>query len=76
MGRVLFDYSKLKGRITEKFGTQKAFAKSLGISETTLTTKLSCGTYFSQPLIMKIIGLLDIDVSDIGKFFYTVSSIN
>ena len=76
MDRVLFDYAKLKGRITEKYGTQKAFSRLLGISETALTTKLSGKAYFSQPQVEKSAGLLDIPLGEIGIFFYTVSSIN
>ena len=76
MDRVLFDYAKLKGRITEKCGTQKEFAKRLGISETALTTKLSGKAYFSQPQIEKSVGVLDIPLGEVGIFFYTASSKN
>lgn len=30
---MAFDYSKLKGRIIEKYGTQAAFAKAMGTSQ-------------------------------------------
>lgn len=32
----MFDYSKLRGAIREKFGTQEAFAKAMGFSTATL----------------------------------------
>lgn len=35
------DYSKLIGRIIEKFGTRKAFAEACGFSENTISKKLS-----------------------------------
>ena len=31
---MVFDYSKLSGRIVEKFGTQYNFAIAMGLSET------------------------------------------
>ena len=34
-----FNYSKLRGRIIEKFGTQGCFARKLGVSERTLSLK-------------------------------------
>ena len=36
MEKVIFDYSKLLGRIKEKCGSQKEFARVLGISEGTM----------------------------------------
>ena len=38
---MMFNYDKLKGRIVEKFGTQMAFSKALGVSERTLSLKLN-----------------------------------
>lgn len=37
----MFDYRKLTGRIIEKFGTRKAFAEAIGISENSMSQKLS-----------------------------------
>lgn len=71
MGKMKFDYSKLKGRITEKCGTRKAFAKLLGIAEGTLVSKLSGLTYFSQKEIYKAVEILEIDQSEIGVYFFT-----
>lgn len=36
-----FDYAKLTGLIVEKYGTRGKFAKSLGVSERTLSLKLN-----------------------------------
>ena len=38
---IEYDYSKLKGRITEKFGTQSEFLKAITMSEPTLIKKLN-----------------------------------
>lgn len=37
----MFDYSKLKGKIKEVFGTQSAFAKAMGLSGVSLSSKLN-----------------------------------
>lgn len=72
MEKIKFDYSKLKGRIIEKCGTQKAFASLLGISAGTLTSKLLGYTSFTQQDILKSIKLLDIPDSDVTLYFFTV----
>jgi len=35
-----YDYRKLRGRIKEKFGTQAAFAKVMGLSDVSVSNKL------------------------------------
>ena len=72
MARPKFSYSKLKGRIIEKCGTQRAFAELLGISECTLTSKLQGHTFFSQPEIYRAIQILDIKPSEVTLYFFTI----
>lgn len=72
MGRVAFDYSKINGMIKEKFGTQKAFAKALGVSNTSLSLKLNSNAYFTQKEIMKIVDIFSIPVGKIGTYFFTL----
>ena len=72
MQKIQFDYSKLKGRITEKCGTQKAFAELLGITEGTLTSKLLGYTYFTQDEIFRSLDILDIEHNKVTLYFFTV----
>lgn len=72
MEKIKFDYSKLKGRIIEKCGTQKAFAELLGINVSTLTSKLLGYTYFTQDEIMKSVSILEIDSSEVFLYFFSV----
>lgn len=65
---MIFDYSKLRGKIKECFDTQKSFAQALGISERALSLKLNNKVFFSQDEIEKICSLLNI--SDIGAYFF------
>ena len=69
--RIMFDYSKLRGRITEKCGCQKVFAKLLGVSDATLTSKLRGYTYFNQKEIMRSIKLLEIPGGEVSNYFFT-----
>ena len=71
MEKIKFDYSKLRGRITEKCGTQKVFAELLGVTEGTLTSKLLGYTYFTQDEIYKSIEILDIEKNKVTLYFFT-----
>lgn len=66
-----FDYSKLRGRIVEKFGTQQAFAKALGVSARTLSLKMNNRIPFGQGEIDNAITLLDATPQDIKAYFFT-----
>lgn len=68
----MFDYSKLIGRIIEKFGTRKAFAKAVGFSENTISKKLSGKMTITTDDIVKWSSkdFLDIVDKDIPEFFF------
>ena len=68
---VMYDYSKLLGRIKEKGFTLKEFAKIIGINPSTLSIKLSGKAYFTQKEIEKICQALDICGNEIGLYFFT-----
>ncbi len=67
----VFEYAKLRGRIVEKYGTQGNFAKAIGISENSLSKKMTCATALSQDDILLWSELLDINKSEYGDFFYS-----
>lgn len=66
------DYSKLKGRMTEKSYTRERFAKALGISAVAFNQKLNHGTDFKQSEIKKAVELLDIPGDEIAAYFFDV----
>ncbi len=66
----MFDYSKLKGKIVEVFGTQGEFAKAMEWSERTLSLKLSGERAWKQPDICKAIELLGIPAIEIPLYFF------
>lgn len=65
-----YSYNKLRGRIVEKYGSQKNFAKAIGISQNSLGKKMNCITQISQSDVEEWCALLDIERSEIPDFFY------
>ena len=69
---MAFNYNRLIGRIIEKFGTRKAFAKACGFSEETISKKLSGKMSITTNDIVKWSSaeLLDIDKKEIPEYFF------
>lgn len=69
---MVFDFSKLNGRIVEKFGTRSAFADAAGYTKTQLSARLSNRVHFPSDEIYKLCTpeLLDIAVADIPVYFF------
>ncbi|AYP29610.1 Cro-like repressor [Streptococcus phage SW19] len=65
-----FNYSKLKGRIKEKYGTQENFAKAIGKTQTTTSFKINGKRLWNQKEIIKAIELLDLSKDDIVEYFF------
>jgi hypothetical protein len=66
-----YDYRKLRGKIKEKFGTQSAFAKVMGLSNVSVSNKLNNNVEWGQEEIEKSAMILDIAYSDIHSYFFT-----
>lgn len=66
-----FDYSKLRGKIREVYGSERAFAEHVGISSVSLSSKLNGKTRFSQDDIRNYAYALNIIGDDIGSYFFT-----
>jgi len=64
-----YDYSLLDGRIVQIFGTQRNFAKSMGLSERSLSLKRSGIRPWTQPQIDKACKLLNIADDEIHSYF-------
>lgn len=67
----IFDYSKLRGRIREKFKTESAFAKAMNLSHNSISKKLNGHILFVQNEIDKAIMLLEIPDDEISTYFFT-----
>lgn len=68
-----FDFSKLNGRIVEKFGTRANFAAAAGYTKSQLSARLNNLVHFPADEIYGLCTpeLLDLDMSDIPVYFFT-----
>ena len=69
--RVQFDYSKLKGRIKEVFGTQAKFADAIGLSDVSVSNKLNNLVDWGQEDMVNSMEVLMLTITDIGLYFFT-----
>ncbi|MCW6664550.1 DUF739 family protein [Aerococcaceae bacterium NML191219] len=67
-----FDFSKLSGRIVEKFGTQYNFSIAMGMSERTLSLKLNNKVSWKTAEVGEACELLDIPREEIPEYFFDV----
>lgn len=69
-----YDYSKLLGKIKEKLGCNYNLAVKLKLSERTLSLKLNNKVDFRQKEINQICEILNINVKDIGNYFFVTKT--
>lgn len=65
-----FDYSALKGKIVEVFGTRKAFALAMGIPQSGLSGKLAGKVKWSPAEMYKAQELLGIPDDQMCAYFF------
>lgn len=65
------EYSKLRGRIVEKYGTMTAFAEKLNIKVQTVSRKLNSDVGFTKDDILVWSELLGIPKEEIGIYFFS-----
>lgn len=73
--KIIFNYSKLKGRIVEMYNNQKSFSQVLSISDTSLYKKLNNEVYFTQGEIFKMVNALQIPENEIVLYFFCTNSL-
>jgi DNA-binding transcriptional regulator YdaS (Cro superfamily) len=66
------DYSKLRGKIVEVFGTQYAFAETMGMSPAAVGQRLSGKTNWTTPEVAKACDLLGIPLEEAHLYFFTL----
>jgi len=68
----MINQAKLRGRIVEKFGSQRAFAEAYGISENAMSKKMNGVTAISVEDIerMAMPNMLDISAEEIPVYFF------
>lgn len=68
---MAFDFSKLRGRIVEKYGSCAAFAEAAGRSPGQISRRLNNQTPFDDQEIHAFCQLLEIPGSDLATYFFT-----
>ena len=69
-----YDYSKLRGKIKEKLGTEGIFANKIGRTQNFVSKVFNNGTYFGQEDIARSAEILGIPVNEIGIYFFYLRS--
>ena len=69
-----FDHSKLLGRITEKFGSQRALAVAIGWTESKLSARLNNSVHFDseEMMLLSAPDVLDIPCEEFPAYFFAV----
>ena len=68
---IIFDFSKLRGRIKEIYGTQTSFATAMLMNEATLSNKLNNNVEFSPKEIIRACLFLNVKLKQIDEYFFT-----
>lgn len=71
---MAFDYSKLRGRVIEKYRTLGKFADAMNLSLHSVANKINDKQHWKQMEIIRAIKLLDIPVDKIGEYFFNENS--
>lgn len=67
---IIYDYSKLLGRIKEKYSTRENLVKEITISSTSLNLRLNNKLKFDQQDIKELCIALDIEEDEIPDYFF------
>lgn len=70
---MVYDYSKLRGRIVEVHKTLKTFSDLMGWSERTNGLKLSGAVEWKQSEIVRACALLDIGIEEMQEYFFKLN---
>lgn len=68
---MAFDFSKLRGRIVEKFGSCARFAAAMGHSKVWLSSRLNNAVQWRAEEMREAARLLEIPAEEIPAYFLT-----
>ncbi len=67
-----YDYRLLKACIVERFGSEKRFAKSMGLTDKGLEEKLASQAFWQQAEIKQAQRLLALGDAEVKVYFFTL----
>lgn len=67
---IVFDFRRLRGKIREVYGTERAFAKALKIGRVSLSHRINNKLEFTAKEIYSSCTLLSIPLSEIPSYFF------
>jgi len=70
MKHMSYNYSRLNGRIVERFGTQGKFAEAMKLSERSISLKLNNKVEWKQDEILRASKLLEFSQMEIPNYFF------
>ena len=70
--RFVFDSSRLRQKIILKYGSIRAFASAMGLSDRAVSNRLCNKSQWRDSEIKKAVDLLQIVPADINTYFFTV----
>ncbi len=65
-----YDYSKLRGKITEVCKTQGNFAEKMGVSENTISARMNHSTEWKQSEMLRAANVLGFEPAEIPAYFF------
>ena len=68
------NYSKLRGKIREVFGSNENFAKAMGMDSSSLSAKLNNKSPWKREEIEKACSLLHIPIEEVHLYFFSEKS--
>lgn len=68
----MFDSSRLRQKIIAEYGTIRAFASAMGLSDSAISGRLSNKSQWRHSEIEKAVEILHIVPADIGAYFFAL----
>lgn len=67
----MYNTTKLKARIVEKFGSQNKFAEAIGVDKSVVSKCLNEGRDWKGSNLIKAMRVLEIGDSEVDSYFFT-----
>ena len=69
---MAFDFNKLRGRIKERYGSEKQFAEAMGMAQSNMSARLNGKIHWSADEIKLASDLLCVPDEELVAYFFTL----